>query len=269
MQNRGSKAKREVANIVGHGQGKGRRTKQVKRLPNGKLPKSAPRPAHPRVGLTKELIIRAALSLIDESGLEGLTIRALSSRLGVQTRTIYWHVGPRNVLLAETVELVLSGVTPPPARSWEDWLRALFGNFRRAVAKHPNIAAVIGAQMLASVSTDLNLLEQILSTLAQAGFDGDQLIGAYSAVISTMVGFVTLEFATPPLEQAEEWADSMQARIAAIDEQSYPVLHRFRSRMVNRALVLRWKRGTEAPLDLGFKALTEIFIAGLVSRARE
>jgi hypothetical protein len=53
----------------------------------------------------------------------------------------------------------------------------------------------------------------------------------------------------------------------SIGEQSYPVLHRFKSRMTNRALVLRWKRGTEAPLDLGFEALTEIFIAGLVSRA--
>jgi hypothetical protein len=37
--------------------------------------------------------------------------------------------------------------------------------------------------------------------------------------------------------------------------------------MVNRAFVLRWKRGTEAPRDLGFEAMTEIFIDGLVSRA--
>jgi hypothetical protein len=55
--------------------------------------------------------------------------------------------------------------------------------------------------------------------------------------------------------------------LAAIDKQSYPVLHRLRNRMVNRAFVLRWKRGTEAPLDLGFEAMTEIFIDGLVSRA--
>jgi TetR/AcrR family tetracycline transcriptional repressor len=268
MRNRGSKAKSRVANIEDHGE-RGQRTKQTKRLQSGRVPKSVPRKAYPRVGLTKEIIVRAALSLIDEAGLEGFTLRALSSRLGVQTRTIYWHVGPRNVLLAEAVELVQSTFTPPPSRNWEDWLRTLFRNFRRAVAKHPNIAAVIGAQMLSSVSVDLNRIEQILGVLAQAGFDGDELVGAYSAVISTMVGFVTLEFATPPLEQAEEWSDSMQARIAAIDEQSQPILHRLRSRMINRALVLRWKRGTEAPLDLGFEALTEIFIAGLASRVRK
>jgi TetR/AcrR family tetracycline transcriptional repressor len=245
------------------------KSSKAKRLGNRQPPKSAPRPAHPRVGLTKEKIVREALSLIDDAGLEGFTIRALSSRLGVQTRTIYWHVGPRNELLAETVELVLTGITPAPTRNWEDWLRTLFLNFRRAVAKHPNIAAVIGAQMVPAASADLNLLEQILSALSQAGFDGDRLVGAYSAVVSTMIGFVTLEFAPPPLEQAAEWAANMQARIAAIDKQSHPIMHRLKSRMVNRALVLRWKRGTEAPLDLGFDMLTEIFIAGLASRVRE
>lgn len=266
MRNTGSKARRAVSNIVG---GRGRETKQVKRLRKSQLPKAALRPAHPRVGLTKELIVRAALSLIDEAGLEGLTIRALSGRLGVQTRTIYWHVGPRNEILAATVELVLSGITPPPTRNWEDWLRTLFRNFRRTVAKHPNIAAVIGAQMVASATADLNLVEQILSTLARAGFDGDRLVGAFSAVISTMSGFVTLELAPPPLEHAAEWSNKMQAKIAAIDEQFHPILHRMRGRMTNRALVLRWKRGTEAPLDLGFEALTEILIAGLAGYARK
>lgn len=269
MRNTSAKTRRAVSNIVDHGDGRGRKAKQVKRLRNSQLPKSALRPAHPRVGLTKELIVRAALSLIDEAGLEGLTIRALSSRLGVQTRTIYWHVGPRTAILAATVELVLSGITPPPTRNWEDWLRTLFRNFRRTVAKHPNIAAVIGAQMVPSATSDFDLAEQILSTLARAGFDGDRLVGAFSAVISTMAGFVTIEFATPPLDEATEWSSNMQAKITAIDEQSHPTLHRMKSRMINRALVLRWKRGTEAPLDLGFEALTEIFIAGLASYARK
>jgi len=95
-------------------------------------------------------------------------------------------------------------------------------------------------------------------------------VGAFSAVISTMAGFVTMEFAPPPVEQAAEWSNNMQAKIEAIDEQSHPILHRMRGRMTNRALVLRWKRGTEAPLDLGFEALTEIFtLVLLVTPANE
>jgi hypothetical protein len=39
--------------------------------------------------------------------------------------------------------------------------------------------------------------------------------------------------------------------------------------MICRVFVLHWKRGTEAPLDLGFEAMMGILIAGLVSRARE
>jgi AcrR family transcriptional regulator len=241
----------------------------VKRLQGSQASKPTPRPAHPRVGLTKDLIIRAALSLIDDAGLDGLTIRALSSRLGVQTRTIYWHAGPRNAILAATVELVSTGIIPPPTRSWEDWMRTLFRNFRRAISKHPNIAALIGAQMVPSVTADFNLVEQILSNLNRAGYEGDRLVGAFSAVIGTMTGLVTLEFAPLPAEEAEEWSNNMQAKIAAIDESSYPILYRMRSKMINRALVVRWKRGTEAPLDLGFDTLTEIFIAGLASHARK
>lgn len=248
MRNSGSKPRRAIANVV---------------------PKPARRPAHPRVGLTKDLIIRAALALIDEAGLEGLTIRALSNRLGVQTRTIYWHAGPRNAILAGTVELVGAGIIPPSSRNWEDWLRTLFRNFRRAVSKHPNIAALIGAQMVPSVTADFNLVEQILSHLSRAGYEGDRLVGAFSAVIATMTGLVTLEFAPLPVEEAEEWSNNMQAKIAAIDESSYPILYRLRNKMINRALVVRWKRGTEAPLDLGFETLTEIFIAGLASHARK
>lgn len=241
----------------------------LKRHQEKKRPKTASRPAHPRVGLTKEIIVRAALALIDEAGLDGLTIRALSTRLGVQTRTIYWHVGPRETLIAEAQALVLSGITPPPTPHWEDWLRALFKNFRRAVARHPNMAAVIGSQMLSNVTVDFNRIEQILSVLTQAGFEGDRLVGAYSAVISTMTGFVALEFASPPLDKAEEWSDRMQTQIGALDKHTYPVIHRMKGRLVNRSFVLRWKRGTEAPLDAGFEALTEIFIAGLASYVRE
>jgi AcrR family transcriptional regulator len=249
------------------GQIGGRHT--VKRQKKQQRPKAASVAPHPRVGLTKEVIVRAALALIDEAGLEGLTIRALSNRLGVQTRTIYWHVGPRSALIAEVQTLVLSGITPPPADSWEDWLRTLFKNFRRAVAKHPNMAAVIGSQMLSNVTVDFNRVEQTLAMLTRAGFDGDRLVGAYSAVISTMTGFVALEFASPPLDEAEAWSERMQTQIADLDKQSYPTIHRMKSKLVNRAFVLRWKRGTEAPLDVGFEALTDIFIAGLANYARK
>ena len=52
-------------------------------------------------GLTKTTIVQAALDLLDEAGMDGLTVRALASRLGVQAPALYWHVRNKQALLDE------------------------------------------------------------------------------------------------------------------------------------------------------------------------
>ncbi|MGO8729795.1 MAG: TetR/AcrR family transcriptional regulator C-terminal domain-containing protein [Streptosporangiaceae bacterium] len=52
-------------------------------------------------GLTKAAIVQAALDLLDEAGMDGLTVRALASRLGVQAPALYWHVPGKQALLDE------------------------------------------------------------------------------------------------------------------------------------------------------------------------
>jgi TetR/AcrR family transcriptional regulator, tetracycline repressor protein len=52
-------------------------------------------------GLTKEAIVQAALDLLDEAGMDGLTVRALAARLRVQAPALYWHVRSKQALLDE------------------------------------------------------------------------------------------------------------------------------------------------------------------------
>jgi TetR/AcrR family transcriptional regulator, tetracycline repressor protein len=52
-------------------------------------------------GLTKTTIVQAAFDLLDEAGMDGLTVRALASRLGVQAPALYWHVRNKQALLDE------------------------------------------------------------------------------------------------------------------------------------------------------------------------
>lgn len=52
-------------------------------------------------GLSKATIVQAALDLLDEAGMDGLTVRALASRLGVQAPALYWHVRNKQALLDE------------------------------------------------------------------------------------------------------------------------------------------------------------------------
>ncbi len=68
-------------------------------------------------GLTRERLVNAALELIGEEGLEGLSMRALADRLEVKAASLYWHVRDRRELLELLAESILETVRPARVRS--------------------------------------------------------------------------------------------------------------------------------------------------------
>jgi len=65
--------------------------------------------AKPRPRLTLDQVVQAAVALLDEEGLDGLTTRALATRLGVQSPAIYWYVRDKGELL----DLVADAICAP------------------------------------------------------------------------------------------------------------------------------------------------------------
>ena len=74
-------------------------------------------------GLTRERLVGAALELIGEDGLEGLSMRALADRLEVKAASLYWHVRDRRELMELLAESILETVRPP--RGPSDWRSAV------------------------------------------------------------------------------------------------------------------------------------------------
>lgn len=219
------------------------------------------------VGLTREAIVAAALEELDDTGLDAFSLRGLARRLGVKPNTITWHVGSRDVLFAEVVALLLRDLAPPRDGTlcWQGWLRALFGRYRALIRRHPNAAALVGAGIVSNARADCALVEAILATLAEAGFP-EALIGdAYCAVQAAMIGFTTQEFARMP-DDVPGWREATRAHLAGIDPARYPTLARHLPRLANRAFILRWQNGVEAPLDSGFAMFTDCLIAGLEAK---
>jgi TetR/AcrR family tetracycline transcriptional repressor len=226
------------------------------------------------IGLTREAIVEAALSEIDAGGPEAFSMRGVARRLGVNPNVIVWHVGSRDVLLAEVVALMLRDLRPPdrPGQTWQAWLRVLFDRYRAIIRRHPNAAALVGAEIVSNARPDLDLVEAILATLIRAGFPEEKLGDAYSAVHAAMVGFTTQEFARMPPGDVADWRREMQARLQGINASTHPTLAQHLPRLANRAFVLRWKNGTEAPLNGGYEMFVGAVISGLevqLTRARE
>ena len=87
-------------------------------------------------GLTKTGIVQAALDLLDETGMDGLTVRALASRLGVQAPALYWHVRNKQALLDEMatqiwrqVGDVMAGL--PGDLPWRELMRTYAATVRK------------------------------------------------------------------------------------------------------------------------------------------
>jgi TetR/AcrR family tetracycline transcriptional repressor len=226
-----------------------------------------PRPERPADSLSKDRVVATALSIIDRAGMEAFSMRALAQALGVYPTAVYWYVANRNALLAEVVAHALRDVEPPEdAVDWTAWLKELFRRYRQAVRRHPNLAALMGAQMVSNAGVNPALVENILTVLASAGFKEERLVQAFNSVIATMTGFVTIEFATAPAEDGDRWAAELKQAIHAVDTREHPVLARNLPRLANRAFILRWQNGTEVPLDDSFETYIDVAVKGLAQQ---
>src|SRR5258708_20625639 len=84
-------------------------------------------------GLSRERLVGAALELIQDEGLEGLSMRALAERLSVKAASLYWHVRDRGELLELLAESILDSVDRPrPAPGWRASVLAI-----GAALRHP------------------------------------------------------------------------------------------------------------------------------------
>jgi len=221
-------------------------------------------------GLSKEAVAAAALALIDEEGLAAFSLRDVARRLGVYPTALYWHVPGRNALLAEVVARALRAIAPPgDAAEWQTWLRSLFRRYRAAVQAHPNIAPLIGAQLVSNEGIDAAMIDGILAALTHAGYGegGGDIVAAYNVVVATMCGFVTMEMAPLPADDPAAWAAALERRVRAIPSLDHPTLARHLPALANRAFILRWQNGADVPLDSGFEAFVDCVIRGLEARA--
>lgn len=149
----------------------------------------------------------ATLALINELGVDALSLRELGARLGVYPTAIYWYVPSRNHLIAGAIELAMTGIAPDPAaKTWQARIRSMLVRYREALRCHPNLAPVIGSQLLYSGAQDPTLIEHIVLALEDAGYAGASLVDTFNVVAAAMAGFATLELSQPPPGKPAHWA---------------------------------------------------------------
>src|SRR5436309_15511047 len=85
-------------------------------------------------GLTRGRLVGSALELVNDDGLDALSMRALADRLEVKAASLYWHVRDRRELLELLAESILEGVARPRARAtWRQTVLAVTDALRSRV----------------------------------------------------------------------------------------------------------------------------------------
>ena len=148
--------------------------------------------------LTRSQVIAAARELANEQGLDRLTMRALSARVGVEAPSLYSHVADKDDLLDGLAELIFSEVQVPPSDDPIPVRMEMYSNaLRHALLSNAHLASVAATRPVVSVST-LNLVEQALGELIDVGLEPQQALYVLDSMVSFVIGHALAEIGDNP-----------------------------------------------------------------------
>ncbi|MGW5749526.1 TetR/AcrR family transcriptional regulator C-terminal domain-containing protein [Nocardia rhamnosiphila] len=148
-------------------------------------------------GITREQIVAAALELLNEHGMDALTVRALASRLEVKAPALYWHVRNKQELLDEMATFVMRRVTDalaviPPGGDWRDAIAAYARVLRSEYLLHRDGARIFSGTRIADPAV-VKAKEPWLERLTATGFSLTEADDTLDLVTAFVVGFVIEE----------------------------------------------------------------------------
>lgn len=154
-----------------------------------------------RAGLTTAKVVDAALELVDEQGVEALTLAAVAARTGVATPSLYKHIGSlgdlRGLIGLRVMEDMTRRFTETVVgRSGDEAVRALMHAYRAYVQEHPKRYAAAPMDPLHDElqrAAGLKFMELILATLRSYGLEGSDAIHATRRLRVIVHGFASIE----------------------------------------------------------------------------
>jgi AcrR family transcriptional regulator len=137
--------------------------------------------------LTNAHIIDAAQLIITEVGVDGLTMRGLSDRLGVALGATYHHVGTKHDLLVLVGSSLYDTVAfPPETDDWAGWIRTVMIDLARVVSRYPGIATYLIDHLAEIPPLELNI--RVGTVLAEAGFSDRSILAVMGALTFFVAG---------------------------------------------------------------------------------
>jgi TetR/AcrR family tetracycline transcriptional repressor len=173
--------------------------------------------------LSRARILKEALALVDEEGLDAVSMRKLARRLGVDPMSLYNHVDGKDALLDGVAEVLLAAIpAPAPGTGLRETMSALAHGFRAAMLGHPRAAPLVLTRQLASM-TALAPVEAVLGPLLAAGYSPDRAVHGLRAVLAFLIGTLMREVDAAPTFSGADVAGAHD-RLADLEGSGLPAV---------------------------------------------
>jgi TetR/AcrR family tetracycline transcriptional repressor len=178
-------------------------------------------------GLTKATIVQAAFDLLDEAGMDGLTVRALASRLGVQAPALYWHVRNKQALLDEMATQVWRQIGDvmaalPADLPWREVMRTYAATVRNELLGHRDGAKAFSGTTLTDPQV-VRRQEVTFGGLVRQGFTLPDATRGLVLLHDFTIGFCVEEQAVSQAIEAGDERYSPGRRAELIGRQTAPL----------------------------------------------
>jgi TetR/AcrR family transcriptional regulator, tetracycline repressor protein len=203
--------------------------------------------------LNREAIARAGLRLLDGSGIDGVTLRALASELGVQAPTLYWHVKSKRdifkaMAIAISQDAAAATAAMNPEAPWRERLKGWAYAMRSSILSHRDGGRVFAGTFAADPAT-FAVTEAALSAWRDAGLSLDESAPRMLLLRHFIVGFCIEE-----QELAESGEKDDHARLRELpdapDAKSFP--------LTAQALRIVSGSGSDDRFELGLQLMLQL-----------
>ncbi|WP_416974542.1 TetR/AcrR family transcriptional regulator C-terminal domain-containing protein [Streptomyces sp. 4F14] len=170
-----------------------------------------------RAPLDRTRVAETALTLLNDVGLDGLTLRAIAKELDVKAPALYWHFKDKQALLDEMATVMFrrmeAGIVLDAGDTWRDRIRGACVALRGALLSYRDGAKVFSGSRFTGTEHAVRM-EENLRFFLDAGFSLADGVRAYSTATNYTVGFVTEEQGVVPLpgERREGYDVAERAR---------------------------------------------------------
>jgi len=164
-----------------------------------------------RKPLSRGRILDTALALVDEEGIDALSMRKLGQALGYEAMSLYNHVANKDDLLDGILDLVLAEMEPPATDGGLPAIRASALSAHAALKRHPWAAGLLMTPTRVRPRR-LEFMDALLGALRTAGFSAETTYHAYHVIDAHIIGF-TLWQSTHDFSLPEEMTDDLRGTL--------------------------------------------------------